>query len=160
STRARVIGLIPGLACSARSTVPVDTPSAFAMSLMPTGWRESLFMAAQRSRSYLAARSCTIAGMHRAALWDLDGTLVDSADYHFESGFEALAAEGRSLTRDQFRASFGQRNDRILAAWLGPDAPRELALRIADVKERAYRRLVRDRGLEALPGAHHWVTRL
>src|SRR4029453_18936996 len=37
STRARVIALTPGLACSARSTVPVEMPSARAMSLMPTG---------------------------------------------------------------------------------------------------------------------------
>lgn len=98
--------------------------------------------------------------MPQAVLWDLDGTLVDSADYHFESWVDALAAEGRALTREQFHASFGQRNDRILAAWLGRDAPQELALRIAEAKERAYRQMVRDRGLDPLPGAERWVTTL
>jgi beta-phosphoglucomutase len=95
-----------------------------------------------------------------AVLWDLDGTLVDSAEQHFESWAEALAAEGRSLTREQFQASFGLRNDRILAGWLGADAPSELALRIADAKEIAYRRLVRAHGVEVLPGASKWVTHL
>ena len=98
--------------------------------------------------------------MVRAVLWDLDGTLVDSAEYHFESWIEALRAEGRSLTRDQFLASFGQRNDRILAAWLGPDASSELVLRIAEAKESAYRRIVRERGLEPLPGAARWIADL
>jgi beta-phosphoglucomutase len=101
-----------------------------------------------------------MAAMRQAVLWDLDGTLVDSAEYHFESWVDALAAEGRSLTRDQFGASFGQRNDRILAGWLGPEAPAALALRIAEAKEDAYRRFVRERGLDALPGADRWVARL
>lgn len=95
-----------------------------------------------------------------AVLWDMDGTLVDSADLHFESWVDALAAEGRSLTREQFQESFGQRNDRILARWLGADAPPELALRIADAKEVAYRRFVRERGVKALPGASMWIAYL
>src|SRR4051794_30580937 len=36
-TLARVIAFTPGLACRARSTVPVEIPSARAMSLIPTG---------------------------------------------------------------------------------------------------------------------------
>jgi beta-phosphoglucomutase-like phosphatase (HAD superfamily) len=67
----------------------------------------------------------------KAVLWDLDGTLVDSADYHFESWREALAAEGRSLTRELFEACFGLRNDRIMVAWLGADWSPDLATRIA-----------------------------
>jgi beta-phosphoglucomutase len=98
--------------------------------------------------------------MPPAVLWDLDGTLVDSADYHFDSWIEALAPEGRSLTREQFRATFGQRNDRILAGWFGADASPALVARIADAKETAYRRMVRERGLVALPGAAHWVAAL
>ena len=98
--------------------------------------------------------------MRLAVLWDLDGTLVDSADDHFESWVEALRAEARSVTRDQFDASFGQRNDRILADWLGPDTSSDLVRRIADAKEAAYRRLVREPRLEPLPGAARWVALL
>jgi HAD superfamily hydrolase (TIGR01509 family) len=98
--------------------------------------------------------------MRRAVLWDLDGTLVDSADHHFESWVSALAAEGRTVTRAQFQATFGQRNDRILASWLGPSVPRELTERIADAKEIAYRRFVRERGVVVLPGAADCLERL
>lgn len=98
--------------------------------------------------------------MPDAVLWDLDGTLVDSEEYHWQSWRDTLAAEGLTITRAQFLASFGQRNDRILPGWLGPGATPE---RIADVghrKEAEYRRLAEQNGLEALPGAAAWVARL
>jgi beta-phosphoglucomutase len=98
--------------------------------------------------------------MLRAVLWDLDGTLVDSAESHFESWRDAMRAEGRTITRDQFEATFGQRNDRILAGWLGPDAAPDLGSRIAEAKEAAYRRFVREGRLDALPGASDWLVQM
>jgi HAD superfamily hydrolase (TIGR01509 family) len=95
-----------------------------------------------------------------AALWDLDGTLIDSTEYHWRSWVSALREEGRTLTREQFTATFGQRNDRILRDWLGPDAAEEQIRRIGDAKEATYRQLMRDGGLDGLPGAQHWVDRL
>jgi HAD superfamily hydrolase (TIGR01509 family) len=96
----------------------------------------------------------------RAVLWDLDGTLVDSAEFHWLSWRDTLAAEGHHITYDQFLDSFGQRNDRILPRWLGPDTPAERIQRIGDAKEAEYRRLALERGLIPLPGAAEWVTRL
>jgi beta-phosphoglucomutase len=95
-----------------------------------------------------------------AVLWDLDGTLVDSEEYHWHSWRETMAAEGVVLTHEQFRASFGQRNDSILRMWLGPDLAPQRMDRIADAKEDFYRRLVRTGGLSPLPGAAEWVRRL
>jgi HAD superfamily hydrolase (TIGR01509 family) len=98
--------------------------------------------------------------MNRGVLWDLDGTLVDSEDYHWRSWQHALAADGLTITFDQFRATFGQRNDRILRGWLGHDAPTELIERIANAKEEEYRRLAKEHGLTPLPGAAEWLARL
>jgi len=98
--------------------------------------------------------------MRSAVLWDLDGTLVDSAESHFESWVEALAAEGRTILRSDFEATFGQRNDRILARWLGSDVAPHVVSRIADAKEAAYRRIVRERGIDPLPGAAQWLAHL
>src|SRR5262245_37811780 len=95
-----------------------------------------------------------------AVLWDLDGTLVDSREYHWQSWRETMAAEGIPLTRDQFLASFGLRNDRILAEWLGPEATPDRIARIGDAKEAEYRRLAETSGLTPLPGAADWVARL
>ncbi|HSL23622.1 MAG TPA: HAD family phosphatase [Vicinamibacterales bacterium] len=98
--------------------------------------------------------------MPRAVLWDLDGTLIDSAACHFDSWVEALRVEGVSITRRQFEEVFGWKNDRILARWLGAGAPPEQAARIADAKEALYRTLVVRRGVDPLPGAREWMARL
>jgi beta-phosphoglucomutase len=56
--------------------------------------------------------------------------------------------------------TFGQRNDRILGRWLGPDVAPDRVARIGGRKEEAYREFVRARGLDPLPGADSWVRRL
>ena len=95
----------------------------------------------------------------RAILWDMDGTLIDSAEYHFQSWIDALKPEGLTVTRDQFLSTFGWKNDRILRRWIRPDLDPEWIARVADAKERDYRDLVRTRGLQPLPGADRWVRR-
>jgi len=94
-----------------------------------------------------------------AVLWDLDGTLVDSEDYHWRSWRDTMAAEGVTLSYEQFLASFGKRNDLILRGWLGDIAAARIQA-IGDAKEVEYRRLARTEGLEPLPGAAEWVKRL
>ena len=96
----------------------------------------------------------------RAVLWDMDGTLVDSEEYHWLSWRDTMAAEGIPITRDQFVVTFGQRNDSILPRWLGADAMADRIQRVGDAKEELYRRLVRESGLAPLPGAAEWVRRL
>jgi HAD superfamily hydrolase (TIGR01509 family) len=98
--------------------------------------------------------------MVRAVLWDLDGTLVDSAEFHWLSWRDTMAAEGITITYQQFLESFGQKNDRILPGWLGPGADAERIRRIGDAKEAEYRRLAGVHGLTPLPGASAWVRRL
>jgi len=95
----------------------------------------------------------------KAVLGDLDGTLVDSEQYHWLAWRETMATQGVSLTHQQFLKTFGLRNDAIIPQWI-PDATPERIQQIADAKEQLYRGLVRERGLEPLPGARHWTERL
>ena len=95
----------------------------------------------------------------RAALWDVDGTLIDSREYHWLSWQDALAAEGFRVTRPQFEQTFGRRNDEILREYFPSYAPDAIA-RVGDAKEAAYRALVRERGIELLPGVRRWLDRL
>src|SRR5258708_9748594 len=90
----------------------------------------------------------------------MDGTLVDSEEYHWLSWRDTMAAEGILLTREQFMESFGQRSDTILARWLVPDALADRVQRIGDTKEEMYRKLVSEGGLAPLPGAAEWVKQL
>jgi beta-phosphoglucomutase len=98
-------------------------------------------------------------GEPRAALWDVDGTLIDSREYHWLSWREALAAENLRVTRRQFEQTFGRRNDEILRGYFPSYSPEQVA-RVGDAKEVAYRALVRERGIELLPGVGRWLDRL
>jgi HAD superfamily hydrolase (TIGR01509 family) len=98
--------------------------------------------------------------MTGAVLWDLDGTLVDSAELHWMSWRDTMEAEGLPIAYDQFLERFGQKNDRILGAWFGTDATAERIARVGDAKEAEYRRLAVARGITPLPGAAAWVERL
>jgi beta-phosphoglucomutase family hydrolase len=95
-----------------------------------------------------------------AVLWDMDGTLVDSEEYHWRAWRETMYAEGVAITREQFLSTFGQRNDSILRRWLGSETTIDRIRRIADAKEELYRRMVLQEGLSPLPGAAEWVKRL
>ena len=48
--------------------------------------------------------------MPRAAIWDVDGTLVDTAEQHFRAWVDACRERGRDFTRADFAATFGRRN--------------------------------------------------
>ena len=96
----------------------------------------------------------------RAVLWDMDGTLLDSAEYHWLAWRDTLAGERYELARAQFVATFGQRNDTILRDWLGADLAVSEIDRIGSAKEARYRALVQEGGITLLPGVEHWLVRL
>jgi beta-phosphoglucomutase family hydrolase len=96
----------------------------------------------------------------RAVLWDMDGTLIDSEEFHWISWRDTLANEGIAITHEQFLSSFGQRNDSILPRWLGTAATPERIDRIANAKEELYRQLLRRDGISPLPGVANWLHRL
>jgi beta-phosphoglucomutase len=98
--------------------------------------------------------------MIHAVLWDLDGTLVDSEEFHWRSWRDTMRPEGVELTYAQFLASFGQKNDRILPVWLGADVDGVRMQRIGEDKEAEFRRLAETHGLTPLPGAREWVSAL
>jgi len=98
--------------------------------------------------------------MIKAVLWDLDGTLVDSAAFHWRAWRDVMAEEGSPITHEQFVHSFGKRNDLILSGWLGAGADPERMRRLSDEKEARFRALVRAHGMEPLPGVRAWVARL
>ena len=96
----------------------------------------------------------------RAVLWDVDGTLLDSAAYHWQSWQSTLALEGFPIQWEQFAASFGQRNDAVLRGYFGADFPLSEVERIAEAKETRYRELMREGGVTLLPGVGQWLQRL
>ena len=94
------------------------------------------------------------------AIFDWDGVIIDSSRQHEES-WERLAREvGKGLPEGHFKAGFGRKNEFIIAEILRwsdePEEVRRLSLR----KEALYREIVREKGLEPLPGVRTWLERL
>src|SRR5215207_4793945 len=96
----------------------------------------------------------------RVVLWDMDGTLLDSAEHHWTTWSEAFRGSGFDLTREQFEATFGRRNDDWLRDYLGATATLEAIAGVSDAKEELYRAFVRSNGVEPLPGVRRWLIEL
>lgn len=88
-----------------------------------------------------------------AIIWDVDGTLVDTAEHHFRAWVRFADEIGKPFTRDDFAATFGQRNPEIIRRLFYPDATDELCDQLGDRKETIYREAVRREGTALLPGA-------
>src|SRR5262245_55042276 len=86
-----------------------------------------------------------------AILWDVDGTMVDTGELHFQA-WKAVSEElGRPFTRADFAATFGWRNPEIIPKLFGPKyGPAEIQA-LGDRKEERYRSAARA-GVALLPG--------
>lgn len=96
----------------------------------------------------------------RAVIWDLDGTLIDSADYHWQAWQAVIATENFKITYEEYVADFGKRNDEILRGRVDANLSDQEIARISLAKEIRYRELVRTKGLDLLPGAEFWLAEL
>lgn len=98
-----------------------------------------------------------------AAIFDLDGTLIDSFDAHWRSWHGMCARHGVALTHERFVRSFGMRNDRIIGLYWGEDGHEppaaDVAARLADEKEALYREIVA-RSFPAMAGGRELLERL
>jgi beta-phosphoglucomutase len=86
-----------------------------------------------------------------AVLWDVDGTLVDTAELHFQA-WQVLAREiGKPFTRGDFAGTFGWRNPEIIPKLFGGHYSEEEITRLGDQKEDLYREQAK-KGVALLPG--------
>ncbi len=86
-----------------------------------------------------------------AVIWDLDGVLVDTAAHHFSSWRDTLKKRSVDLSYEEFRRTFGMRNDEIIKKIFGDSVSGEDMQSIAGEKERAFRSEIGGK-LTALPG--------
>lgn len=86
-----------------------------------------------------------------ALLWDVDGTLVDTAELHFQA-WCALAKEiGKPFTRADFAGTFGWRNPEIIPKLFGTHYTSTEVQQMGDRKEDLYRAEA-EKGVFLLPG--------
>lgn len=87
-----------------------------------------------------------------AIIWDVDGTLVDTAEQHFHAWAKLAAEIYKPFTRADFAATFGLRNPEIIRKLFFPDADDARCKNLGERKEDLYRASVREHGTQLLPG--------
>lgn len=90
--------------------------------------------------------------MSYGVIWDVDGTLVDTAEMHFAAWAELAGRIGRDFTRDDFAATFGRRNPEIVRQLFEAGATDERVAELGEAKEAIYRTALRENGVSFLPG--------
>jgi beta-phosphoglucomutase len=98
--------------------------------------------------------------MVHAALWDMDGTLVDTAEMHFRAWESVCRVLGRSFTRADFAATFGRRNPEIIHVLFGDRFDEQHIAELGDRKEVLYRAEAERLGVSVLPGVGTLLTGL
>lgn len=95
----------------------------------------------------------------QGVLWDMDGVLVDTGEFHFRSWVEVLSTYGVPFSREFFRETFGMNNAGVLSSLLGERLTPELLAEISAKKEHWFREAVRGHA-RPLPGVRTWLERL
>jgi beta-phosphoglucomutase family hydrolase len=98
-------------------------------------------------------------GKLEAVIWDMDGVIADTREYHFQAWKEEFAKKGVLYTEEHFLRFFGQRNDTIIKDALGENtSPEELtAINIAKQANFRHRAIGH---IQPLPGAVELIKSL
>jgi HAD superfamily hydrolase (TIGR01509 family) len=86
-----------------------------------------------------------------AVLWDVDGTLVDTAELHFQAWVELARELDKPFTRADFAGTFGWRNPEIIPKLFGKEYDDAQIAQLGDHKEDLYRAEAA-KGVALLPG--------
>jgi beta-phosphoglucomutase len=87
-----------------------------------------------------------------AVIWDVDGTLVDTAELHFAAWNKLAGQLGVPFSRAAFTSTFGRRNPDIIHMLFGAHYSEGEVAHLGRRKEELYRAAARA-GVELLPGA-------
>ena len=94
-----------------------------------------------------------------AVLFDMDGVIADTMQYHYSAWRDILKTMGVTLTEDEFRPLFGQRHDNIIRYALGNKMTYEEIEALSNKKQALYReRVAKD--IRPLPGAIELIESL
>lgn len=96
----------------------------------------------------------------RTVLWDLDGTLADTTELHYQAWQATMDELGIPYDYAEFIAGFGRSNKSVLSEkfQIDPNSPRIRA--IADRKEAMVRQLLPQSNVQLLPGVETCLSTL
>jgi beta-phosphoglucomutase len=97
---------------------------------------------------------------HYAAIFDMDGVLVDTYHAHYQSWLAMAEPEGLSFTEAEFAPTFGRTSREIIAYFWGDGRYSDAEIAAMDEqKEAAFRRII-EADFPAMPGANRLLEDL
>jgi beta-phosphoglucomutase len=94
-----------------------------------------------------------------AVIWDMDGTLVDTAEMHYTAWARLAGEMGRPFDRADFAATFGRRNPEIIRFLFREDFTDAEVAHVGETKETYYRSAA-ENGVQLLPGVRELLAGL
>ncbi len=95
-----------------------------------------------------------------AVIWDMDGTIADTAEQHIKAWQTVFGRRGISFSREDFKKSFGLRNDTVIRGAMGAQTTQEDIALISHEKNELFRESLRLEGVRPMPGAIELLSAL
>ena len=77
--------------------------------------------------------------MVKGVIWDMDGVLADTAQFHYQAWEKIFKQKGVNLSWEEFTHFFGMRDDKIIPQVLGENYTEKEITKISDEKEILFR---------------------
>ena len=106
-----------------------------------------------------ASNNMSKKGRKKAVIWDMDGIIVDSAQYHLKAWQIIFRKKGVSYTEEDFWRNTGKRNDSIIRNVLGGKMTQNEIAAIIQEKGETFRQLM-GQNIRPFPGVLKLITSL
>lgn len=97
--------------------------------------------------------------IEQGVIWDMDGVLIDTGEFHFRAWSQALSERAIPFSRESFQATFGMNNTGVLSTLLGRTPTPKFVSEISDRKEWLFRQEIQGHA-QPLPGVRTWLENL
>ncbi len=87
----------------------------------------------------------------RAVIWDMDGIIADTSQYHHQGWQIVFRKRGTDYTKEDFRRNTGKRSDTIIRAVFGEKIPQDEITAIIQEKDETFRQLMGEK-VRLFPG--------
>ena len=95
----------------------------------------------------------------KAVIWDMDGIIADTSQYHHKGWQIVFRKRGTNYTEEDFRRNTGKRSDTIVREVLGEKIPQNEITKIIQEKDETFRQLMGQK-IKLFPGVLKLITSL
>ncbi len=95
---------------------------------------------------------------HKAAVFDMDGVIIDSGPVHLEAWKRTFEARNLPFDEGRFRQSYGMRDSEVIPRLIGIMSDEETQ-QLADFKSRVFQELIRS-SAQVVDGLSEYIERL